>query len=58
MCKPGLFGVMVATRLVSDSKIVPEYLPVKPWVFMKYRWIFEEFFWYFSIIQKNVPKKL
>ena len=34
------------------------YLPVIPWVFMKYRWIFEQFFGIFSVEYRENTKKL
>ena len=35
------------------------YLPVIPCVFMKYRWIFEQFFGIFSVLQKyRIQKKI
>ena len=47
-----------ADLTLNHLKESAEYLPVIPWVFMKYRWIFEQFFGIFSVFHRKNTKKL
>ena len=40
----------------SKNNNLLKYLPVIPWVFMKYRWIFQQFFSIFSVFHEPLDE--